>query len=36
MSAYDIFLEIEALEKRYDNREGKPYFRPWLVDLAIS
>ena len=34
MSAYDIFLEIEALEKRYDDGEGKPYFRPYLVDLA--
>jgi carbamoyltransferase len=36
MSAYDIFLEIEALEKRYDNGKGKPYFRPWLVDLAYK
>ena len=34
MSAYDIFLEIEALEKRYDDGVGKPYFRPYLVDLA--
>ncbi len=34
MSAYDIFLEIEALEKRYDDGKGKPYFRPYLVDLA--
>ena len=34
VSAYDIFLEIAALEKRYDNGEGKAYFRPWLVDLA--
>lgn len=36
MSAYDILLEMEALEKRYDNGEGKPYFRPWLVDLAYK
>ena len=36
MSAYDIFLEMAALEKRYDNGEGKPYFRPWLVDLAYK
>ena len=33
-SAYDIFLEIMALEKTYDEDIGKPYFRPWLVDLA--
>ena len=36
MSAYDIFLEIASLEKRYDDDEGKPYFRPWLVDLAYK
>ena len=36
ISAYDIFLEIEALEKKYDTGEGKPYFRPWLVDLAYK
>ncbi|MEC7583924.1 MAG: carbamoyltransferase C-terminal domain-containing protein [Planctomycetota bacterium] len=36
MSAYDIFLEMAALEKRYDDGEGKPYFRPWLVDLAYK
>ena len=34
ISAYDIFLEVAALEKRYDDGQGKPYFRPWLVDLA--
>ncbi|MCH2201260.1 MAG: methyltransferase [Fuerstiella sp.] len=34
ISAYDIFLEMTALEKRYDSGQGKPYFRPWLVDLA--
>ena len=34
MSAYDIFLEMSALEKRYDDGKGKAYFRPWLVDLA--
>ena len=32
--AYDIFLEIAALEKRYDDGQGKPYLRPYLVDLA--
>jgi carbamoyltransferase len=36
ISAYDIFLEVAALEKRYDDGEGKPYFRPWLVDLAYK
>tara|TARA_B100000959_G_scaffold276679_2_gene331821 strand:- start:25404 stop:29183 length:3780 start_codon:yes stop_codon:yes gene_type:complete len=36
ISAYDIFLEIAALEKKYDTGEGKPYFRPWLVDLAYK
>lgn len=34
MSAYDIFLEFAALEKRYDDGEGKAYLRPYLVDLA--
>ncbi|WP_225894277.1 carbamoyltransferase C-terminal domain-containing protein [Atlanticothrix silvestris] len=36
ISAYDIFLEVAALEKRYDNKEGKPYLRPYLVDLAYK
>jgi len=36
VSAYDIFLEVAALEKCYDNGEGKAYFRPWLVDLAYK
>ncbi len=36
MSAYDIFLEIAALEKRYDNGRGKAYLRPYLVDLAYK
>ena len=36
MFAYDIFLEMAALEKRYDDGQGKPYFRPWLVDLAYK
>jgi carbamoyltransferase len=36
ISAYDIFLEVAALEKRYDNGEGKPYLRPYLVDLAYK
>ncbi len=36
ISPYDIFLEIAALEKRYDNGEGKAYLRPYLVDLAYK
>ena len=36
ISAYDIFLEVAALEKRYDQGHGKPYFRPWLVDPAYK
>ncbi len=32
--AYDIFLEIAALEKRYQGAEGPRHLRPWLVDLA--
>lgn len=34
ISAYDVFLEVAALEKRYDDGEGKAYLRPYLVDLA--
>jgi carbamoyltransferase len=34
IAAYDIFLEVAALAKLYDNGEGKPYLRPYLVDLA--
>jgi carbamoyltransferase len=36
ISAYDIFLEISALEKLYDHGEGKPYLRNYLVDLAYK
>ncbi|OGT90624.1 MAG: carbamoyltransferase [Gammaproteobacteria bacterium RIFOXYA12_FULL_61_12] len=36
VSAYDIFLEVAALEKRYDDGVGKPYLRPYLVDLAYK
>ncbi|RCJ40174.1 carbamoyltransferase [Nostoc minutum NIES-26] len=36
ISAYDIFLEVAALEKQYDTGEGKPYLRPYLVDLAYK
>ena len=36
ISAYDIFLEVAALEKTYDQSERPPYFRPWLVDLAYK
>ncbi|HFE39245.1 MAG TPA: methyltransferase domain-containing protein, partial [Gammaproteobacteria bacterium] len=36
ISPYDIFLEIAALEKRYDDGEGKAYLRPYLVDLAYK
>jgi len=32
--AYDIFLEIAALEKRYQRVGGRRHDRPWLVDLA--
>jgi carbamoyltransferase len=34
--AYDIFLEVAALEKIYDKGEGKAYLRPYLVDLAYK
>ena len=34
--AYDLFLEVEALTKLYDNGEGKAYLRPYLVDLACK
>lgn len=34
ISAYDIFLEVAALEKRYDNGQGQPCHRSYLVDLA--
>jgi carbamoyltransferase len=36
ISAYDIFLEIAALEKLYDKGEGQPYLRNYLVDLAYK
>ena len=36
ISAYDIFLEVAALEKLYDRGEGKAYLRPYLVDLAYK
>jgi carbamoyltransferase len=36
ISAYDIFLEVAALEKLYDDGVGKPYLRPYLVDLAYK
>lgn len=36
ISPYDIFLEIAALEKTYDTQVGKPYLRPYLVDLAYK
>lgn len=36
ISAYDIFLEVAALEKQYDTGEGKAYLRPYLVDLAYK
>ena len=34
--AYDIFLEIAALEKRYEGESGPRHLRPWLVDLAFK
>lgn len=36
ISPYDIFLELEALKKKYDTDVGKPYLRPYLVDLAYK
>lgn len=36
ISAYDIFLEVAALEKRYDDGKGKPYLRHYLIDLAYK
>mgnify|MGYP001800265198 FL=1 len=36
IAAYEIFLEIAALEKLYDTGEGKPYLREYLVDLAYK
>jgi len=34
ISPYDIFLEVAALEKHYDDGKGSAYLRPWLVDLG--
>ncbi|MBX2809127.1 MAG: methyltransferase [Cellvibrionaceae bacterium] len=34
--AYDIFLEVAALEKQYDDGRGKPYLRAYMVDLAYK
>src|SRR5262245_12563580 len=34
ISAYDVFLEVAALDKRYDDGVGKAYLRPYVVDLA--
>jgi len=34
ISPYDIFLEVAALEKRYDDGKGPAYLRPYLVDLS--
>lgn len=34
ISAYDVFLEVAALEKKYDDGVGQAYLRPYLVDLA--
>jgi carbamoyltransferase len=36
MSPYDIFLEIAAIEKMYDDGDGKPYLRSYIVDLAYK
>ncbi len=36
LSPYDIFLEIAAIEKMYDDGEGKPYLRSYIVDLAYK
>ncbi len=36
ISAYDLFLEVEALKKLYDDGKGKAYLRPYIVDLAYK
>ncbi len=36
ISAYDLFLEMAALEKRYDNGQGQPHLKSYLVDLAYK
>lgn len=36
ISAYDLFLEVEALKKIYDDGNGKAYLRPYIVDLACK
>jgi carbamoyltransferase len=36
ISAYDVFLEVEALKKLYDDGKGKAYLRPYIVDLAYK
>lgn len=36
ISAYDLFLEVEALKKLYDDGKGKGYLRPYIVDLAYK
>ncbi len=40
ISAYDIFLEVAALEKRYgagrDDGQSPPHLHPWRVDLAYK
>lgn len=36
VSAYDLFLEVEALKKLYDDGTGKAYLRPYIVDLAYK
>lgn len=36
ISAYDIFLEVAALQKKYDDGQGKAYLRPYMVDLAYK
>ena len=36
INAYDIFLEIAAIEKKYDDHNGKPYLRAFMADLAYK
>ena len=36
VASYDIFLEVEALSKLFDQGEGKAYLRPYIVDLAFK
>lgn len=36
IASYDIFLEVEALTKAYDEGKGAAYLRPYIIDLAYK